>query len=228
MLCTDVRASLSAGLDGETPALPPDVVGHHLRSCGECRTWGEQVTALHRGLRIRPIGPEPDRTAEILAALPARRAIVDDHVTGLRIVTLVIAIIQFVTSIPLLLATDTAMAGHAMDDGHLERHIGVFALAMAVGLFVVAWRPARARAMLPILGVLVAGLVWSCFGDIWDGRPVPGNLVAHGADIAGFAAVWLLARAGVEPEPERARRNRVWLGCPPPPGTRPRSERDAP
>src|SRR4029079_10788475 len=79
-------------------------------------------------------------------------------------------------------------------DGHLERHIGVFALAMAVGLLVVAWHPERARAMLPILGGLVAGLIWSCFGDIWAGRPVPGNLVAHGADIAGLAAVWLLAR----------------------------------
>ena len=42
-------------------------------------------------------------------------------------------------------------------DGHLERHIGISALAMAVGLLVVAWRPERARAMLPILGVLVVG-----------------------------------------------------------------------
>ena len=31
MLCHDVRASVSAGLDGELPALPPDVVDHHLR-----------------------------------------------------------------------------------------------------------------------------------------------------------------------------------------------------
>jgi predicted anti-sigma-YlaC factor YlaD len=181
MLCTDVRASLSAGLDGEVPALPPDVVDHHLRTCAGCRTWGEQVTALHRGLRVQPAGPEPDRTEEILAA-----------------------------SVPLLFASDTAMAGHVMDDGHLERHIGVFALAMAVGLLVVAWHPERARAMLPILGVLVAGLIWSCFGDIWAGRPVPGNLVAHGADIAGLAAVWLLART--DGQAGRVRRQRALLG----------------
>jgi predicted anti-sigma-YlaC factor YlaD len=210
MLCTDVRASLSAGLDGEVPALPPDVVDHHLRTCAGCRTWGEQVTALHRGLRVQPAGPEPDRTEEILAALPRRRPVVDERVRSLRIVTLVIAIVQFAASVPLLFASDTAMAGHVMDDGHLERHIGVFALAMAVGLLVVAWHPERARAMLPILGVLVAGLIWSCFGDIWAGRPVPGNLVAHGADIAGLAAVWLLART--DGQAGRVRRQRALLG----------------
>ena len=41
--------------------------------------------------------------------------------------------------------------------------------------------------------MLVAGLVWGCFGDIWAGRPVPGNLLAHGAKIAKIAAVWLLS-----------------------------------
>jgi predicted anti-sigma-YlaC factor YlaD len=210
MLCTDVRASLSAGLDGEVAALPPDVVDHHLRTCAGCRTWGEQVTALHRSLRVQPAGPEPDRTQEILAALPRRRPVVDERVTGLRVITLIIAIVQLVASVPLLFASGTAMGGHVMDDGHLERHIGVFALAMAVGLLFVAWRPDRARATLPILGVFVAGLVWSCFGDIWNGRPVPGNLVAHGADIAGFAAVWLLART--QADPARERRQRAVLG----------------
>jgi len=210
MLCTDVRASLSAGLDGEMPALPPDVVDHHLGSCAGCRRWRDDVTSLHRTLRVQPAGPEPDRTEEILAALPRRRPVVDERVTGLRIITLIIAIVQFVASFPLLFASDSAMGGHVMDDGHLERHIGVFALAMAVGLLVVAWRPERARAMLPILGVLVAGLIWSCFGDIWNGRPVPGNLVAHGADLAGFAAVWLLART--TGDTARERRHRALLG----------------
>jgi predicted anti-sigma-YlaC factor YlaD len=210
VLCTDVRASLSAVLDGETPALPADVVDHHRESCAECRAWGERVTALHRSLRVQPAAPEPDRTEEILAALPRRRPVVDEHVAGLRVITLIIGIVQLIASIPLLFASNTAMGGHVMDDGHLERHIGVFALAMAVGLLVVAWRPERARAMLPILGVLVAGLVWSCFGDIWNDRPVPGNLVAHGADVAGFAAVWLLARA--DGHTERARRQRALLG----------------
>jgi predicted anti-sigma-YlaC factor YlaD len=211
MLCHDVRASLSARLDGELPALPPDVVDHHLRGCGGCRRWSEEVAALHRTLRVQPAGLEPDHTEAILAALPRRRHIVDDRAKTLRVITLVIAAVQFVASLPLLFASDTMVMGdHVMDDGHLERHIGIFALAMAVGLFVVAWRPERARAMLPVLGVLVAGLVWGCFGDIWAGRPVPGNLLAHGADLAGFAAVWLLARTNADAE--RDRRHRALLG----------------
>jgi len=211
MLCPDVRASLSAGLDGELPALPADVVDHHLAACAGCRRWADEVASLHRTLRVQPAAVEPDHTDAILAALPRRRPIVDDRVRALRLVTLVIATVQFFASLPLLFASnEMVMGGHVMDDGHLERHIGIFALAMAAGLFLVAWRPERARAMLPVLGVLVAGLVWGCFGDIWAGRPVPGNLLAHGADLAGFAAVWLLART--EGETERERRQRALLG----------------
>jgi predicted anti-sigma-YlaC factor YlaD len=211
MLCPDVRASLSAGLDGELPALPVDVVDHHLAACAGCRRWADEVGSLHRTLRVQPAAVEPDHTDAILAALPRRRPIVDDRVRALRLVTLVIATVQFLASLPLLFSSnDMVMGGHVMDDGHLERHIGIFALAMAAGLFLVAWRPERARAMLPVLGVLVAGLIWGCFGDIWAGRPVPGNLLAHGADLAGFAAVWLLART--EGETGRERRQRALLG----------------
>jgi predicted anti-sigma-YlaC factor YlaD len=210
MLCNDVRTSLSAALDGEIPPLPPDVLDHHFEGCADCRAWSRQVSDLHRTLRVQSAGPEPDRTDEILAALPTRRAgrlVTDERTRGLRIATLVIAIVQLGASLPLIFGG--SMDGHSMD-GHLERHIGISAFAMAVGLLVVAWRPERARAMLPILGVLVLGLIWSCFGDIWAGRPVPGNVLAHGADLAGFAAVWLLARSSGDDT--RSRRHRAVVG----------------
>jgi predicted anti-sigma-YlaC factor YlaD len=203
MLCADVRVSMSAALDGEMPSLPPDVVEHHLRGCGECRRWSEAVAGLHRSLRVQPAEDEPDRTDAILAALPRRRPLADDRVQTLRLVSLAVALVQLVASIPLLFPSDT-MPGMPGMDGHLERHLGISALAMAVGLLVVAWRPERARAMLPILAVLVVGLAWACLGDIWAGRPVPGNLLAHGADVAGLEVVWFLARN--DGESERARR----------------------
>jgi predicted anti-sigma-YlaC factor YlaD len=203
MLCEDVRVSMSAALDGEMPSLPPDVVDHHLRGCGDCRRWSEAVTGLHRTLRVQPAEAEPDHTDAILAALPRRRPLADDRVQSLRIVTLAVALVQLAASIPLLFPSDT-MPGMPGMDGHLERHLGISALAMAVGLLVVAWRPDRARAMLPILAVLVVGLAWACLGDILDGRPVPGNLLAHGADVAGLVVVWILART--DGESERARR----------------------
>jgi predicted anti-sigma-YlaC factor YlaD len=206
VLCSDVRISMSAALDGEAPSLPPDVVDHHLRGCGDCRRWSEAVTGLHRGLRVRAAELEPDHTDAILAALPRRRPLVDDRVQSLRIVTLAVALIQLVAALPLLFPSDT-MPGMPGMDGHLERHLGISALAMAVGLLVVAWRPERARAMLPVLAVLVVGLAWACLGDIWAGRPVPGNLVAHAADVAGLVLVWILARA--DGGSERARRRAV-------------------
>ena len=107
----------SATLDGEMPALPPDVVGHHLRGCGECRAWDERVRRLHRSLRLQPAAPEPDRTDAILAALPTGRRVVEDRVTGLRILTLIIAIVQLVATVPLLLASDTVMAGNQLPNG---------------------------------------------------------------------------------------------------------------
>ncbi len=194
MLCSQIRLAVSATLDGEVSPLPPDVVAHHLGDCAGCRQFSQEATALHRVLRVRPADAEPDRTAAILSGLP-RRSPVDDRTRGLRIVVLLIALVQLVASVPLLIADDHM--------GHVERHIGIFAVALAVGLLAVAFRPQHARALLPVLTVLVAGLLWSCLGDIWAGRPIPGSLLAHGADVAGLAAVWLLART--DPDPARHR-----------------------
>ena len=45
--------------------------------------------------------------------------------------------------------------GDEQDTGsHAARHLGVFTAAYGVGLLVVAARPARARAMLPVAAVL--------------------------------------------------------------------------
>ena len=105
------------------------VVEHHLRGCPECRRWSEAVAGLHRSLRVQPAEDEPDRTGAILAALPRRRPLADDRVQTLRIVTLAVALVQLVASIPLLFPSDT-MPGMPGMDGHLERHLGISALAM--------------------------------------------------------------------------------------------------
>src|SRR4051794_28836268 len=124
MLCTDVRISMSATLDGEMPSLPSDVVEHHLQACGDCRRWSEAVSGLHRSLRVQPAAPEPDRTDAILAALPRRRPLADDRVQSLRIITLAIALVQLIASVPLLFPSNT-MPGMPGMDGHLERHLGI-------------------------------------------------------------------------------------------------------
>ena len=189
MDCPQIRFSVSAALDGEEPGLPDSVIRAHLAECARCRTWSAEATDLHRALRIQPAVVETDRTEAILAALPARSKArpSEERVRVLRFVTLVIALIQIAGAVPLLLGRGEMM--HM----HYARHIGVFSAALAIGLLVVAWHPERARALLPMLGVLVAGLLWSCLDDLISGRPVPGSAIAHAADVAAFGVVWLLA-----------------------------------
>ena len=188
MDCSQIRFALSATLDGEDPGLPNVVVDHHLDACAGCRTWSAEVADFHRTLRVGPAAIEVDRTEAIFAALPRRGAVGrDDRVRTLQWVTVILAVVQFAGAMPLLLGHGDEM------HGHFARHIGVFTAAMAIGLLVVARRPDRARAILPMLAVLVAGLVWSCLDDLISGRPVPGSAIAHGLDVAALGLVWLLA-----------------------------------
>lgn len=52
MRCEDIRAALSARLDGEESDLPEEVVDAHLAGCADCQRWYATVTALGRELRI--------------------------------------------------------------------------------------------------------------------------------------------------------------------------------
>lgn len=56
MKCEDVRAALSARLDGEPSGADDDVVDAHLDACAECRAWFEKAVALNRSLHIGPAG----------------------------------------------------------------------------------------------------------------------------------------------------------------------------
>jgi predicted anti-sigma-YlaC factor YlaD len=196
MRCEPVRLAISAQLDGEPTPLPSEVVEHHLGECTDCREWADDAAVMHRNVRLRAAIDEPDRTDAILAALPRDARARFESIPVLRVFTVVIAAVQIGVAAPMLFATD-------MMGGHLERHIAISAIAMAVGLIVVAVRPERARTMLPILTVLVVGLVWSCLGDLMAGRPVPGSLLMHGADVAGLVAVWCLVRLDADGEPVR-------------------------
>jgi predicted anti-sigma-YlaC factor YlaD len=52
--CEDVRAALSARLDGEPapPGTDEDAVDAHLAACDDCQAWYASVSALNRRLRI--------------------------------------------------------------------------------------------------------------------------------------------------------------------------------
>ncbi len=189
MDCSVIRASISARLDDESAPVPESVVSAHLDGCARCCHWSSGVTDLHRSLRVVPAAVETDRTEAIMSAIERRPVVNTQHdsVSVWRLLTVLIALIQIVAAVPLLLGHGDEM------HGHFARHVGVFAAALAVGLLMAAHRPDRARSLLPVLAVLVAGLVWSCLDDLLHGMPVPGSAIAHGADVIALFVVWQLA-----------------------------------
>ena len=63
MECAEVRAALSARLDGEDAAVPGEIVDAHVAQCEECQAWYAQVTAIGRDLRLRVNPPAPTQGA---------------------------------------------------------------------------------------------------------------------------------------------------------------------
>jgi hypothetical protein len=77
---------------------------------------------------------------------------------------------------------------------HDARHLGAFSLAYAVGLLVVAARPARARSMLPVALVLGGAVLVSGVIDSLDSTVGALGEVTHLPEVLSVVLVWLLAR----------------------------------
>ncbi|HEY5014390.1 MAG TPA: hypothetical protein VIK61_17030, partial [Acidimicrobiia bacterium] len=71
---------------------------------------------------------------------------------------------------------------------HVAHETGAFAMALAVGFVVAAWRPDRARGMQALVGAAVALLVVTAALDLLHGRTDMGDEAPHLLAIAG----WLL------------------------------------
>ena len=54
MNCDEVRAALSARLDGEPSGVDDDVVDAHVDACADCRAWFDRAVALNRSLLMGP------------------------------------------------------------------------------------------------------------------------------------------------------------------------------
>jgi predicted anti-sigma-YlaC factor YlaD len=201
MDCDRCRAAISAELDGEDPGVPADFVRAHVETCAGCRAFATAASELHRAARVAPAVPVPDLTDAILRTIGEEpvRPPVDDRTRFLRILLAVVAVIQLLMAVPaLVLGVDAGLPDH------VARHLGSFALALGVGLLVVAWKPERAAGLLPVVAALVVCLLASSLIDIISGRAEPGTEVSHAPELVGLVAVWLLARTpGLEPRTAR-------------------------
>jgi predicted anti-sigma-YlaC factor YlaD len=183
MECAVWQEAIGAMLDGERPEIDAQLVEAHVRRCPECASFEAFAHGLRRA-EIRPASPQPD-----LAPAVVKTAQILDGVhtwTVARAVLAVCAIEIIAFSLPDLLV-------NSGDSVHSARHLGAFTAAFGAALMVVVFRPARARAMLPVALVLGFALVISAVVDLLRGEIPLVNEVQHIPEVVSVAMLWLLA-----------------------------------
>lgn len=199
MDCSVVREALSARLDGEAGPADGDGVDHHVTGCRSCRSWQEDLAILHRLVRVRAADPVPDLSAAIVEAHdPARRPAVRhrsslgaiaEPISNARWGLFVVALTQLVLAGPPLLLGEDAGA-----TVHVARELGAFDVALAIGLLVAAWQPARAWGLFPVSAALGLVMVATATLDLVEGSTSMSSEVPHLLDLAGVLLLWLVAR----------------------------------
>jgi predicted anti-sigma-YlaC factor YlaD len=196
MDCENYRLGISARLDGEDAGVDDASLAWHLANCAECRHFESEAIALTRAVHVMATEPAPDLAPTIMAAINAQRsaraARFDPQALRIGLVTL--AVVQMLLAIPVLLFGRDAGA-----PVHIAREIGSFDFALAVGFFFVAWRPARAYGMLPLVAAVVGCMTIATAVDLVRGTATVLNESAHLLDVMGLAAVWEMARAAGQP-----------------------------
>jgi hypothetical protein len=202
MDCRSAHDAISDRLDGrlDDGRLDDHALDAHLGSCAACRAYAADAAALHRQVRLRIAEPVPDLTAAILTAIGRD----SDHArTGsLRLGLAAVGVVQLVVALPaLLLGEDAGLPAHT------ARHLGSFAVALAIGFLFAAWRPDRIGGVLPLTAVLVGCLLIGSAFDVAQGRTAAlTELGAHATEIVGLGLLWVLARAVRGPDGNRTGR----------------------
>lgn len=176
-------------VDGEDPEIDGRLVEAHVRRCAGCQEFRHAAEHARRAVRVQPAPSMPDLSRRV-----SKLAEIADRASAWSLVRAALAVVAIeilVLSVPSLLASGGAV--------HDTRHLGAFTAAYGVGLLVVVARPARARTMLPVAGVLATALVITAAVDLADGRiPLVGE-VLHVPEVLSVLLVWLLASPGRRP-----------------------------
>jgi predicted anti-sigma-YlaC factor YlaD len=195
MRCEPIREALSARLDGEVSEVGDAAVDAHLQMCRDCAAWSQEVGVLHRMVRVREAEAVPDLTAAILGVAPGTTATPwrtprAEHVSVARWALFVVALTQVVLAAPALLLGEDAGA-----TVHVARELGSFDVALAVGLLVAAWQPARAWGLLPFVAALALVMGGTAILDVVRGTATSVGEAHHLLDLAGVTVLWWVARA---------------------------------
>jgi predicted anti-sigma-YlaC factor YlaD len=184
--CEPWRDAISARLDGEDPGLDPALLDAHLTRCPGCRAFAADADGARRGQRVGVAPDVPDLSRRVRKAVAVADRAGRWSIARALLTVVAVQIVAF--SLPALVLGDEQGTG-----SHAARHLGAFTAAYGVGLLVVAVRPARARAMLPVAAVLAGALVITALVDLLDGRvPLVGE-AQHLPEVLSVVLVWLLA-----------------------------------
>lgn len=184
MECEDVRAALSARLDGEPTNVDDDLLDAHLSACESCRAWYEQAISLNRALSLGPTSEidlsNVDFSEEILLQVePERRRrertwlLMAGTARGV-LVILGIAwsawAVMTIVGAESMLVSDQSLPNEVPLGGRdgsgvatvdplavgatLSIQLAAIRLALGVGLFWAAWRPRAAMGMAPVYGAV--------------------------------------------------------------------------
>lgn len=184
--CAGPRELLSAALDDELGLTERAELDQHLEACTDCRAVAERWSLLTRRVRVRSTEPIPDDLVDrVLArARPARRG----RGGWIRPALAWVALVLAVQSVPPLVfgSIDGATV-------HVARHLGAFAMALAIGLLYAAWRPHRAFGLLPFAAALVATTFAGAVSDVFGGSRSAMAELLHLVELVGLVLLWMLA-----------------------------------
>nr|WP_120492101.1 zf-HC2 domain-containing protein [Corynebacterium lactis] len=216
MECDDVRAALSARLDGEKADIPDEVIDAHLSACADCRQWYERAVSVNRALSVGPASTSDfsavDLSEQILLTLEPerrRRERAWNLVAGTARAVLIVLAVAWSAWAILTLADASSMlrASHElgvqwaapvsgtvatvdpMEQGAtLAVKLAAIRLALGVGMLWAAWRPRAAMGMAPVYGAIATFSIGFGIRDVIVGAHSVG-------DIAGLALMALSAVA---------------------------------
>jgi predicted anti-sigma-YlaC factor YlaD len=188
MTCDRYREAISARMDGEDPALPTADIDAHLATCNDCREWEALSRTAARAMRVHAAGDIPDLTGPIMTKIThAARAQAAPAPSMVRLALALVAISQALIALPAMWGDDLGAPVHVAHEQ------AAWALALAAGLGLCAWRPARAAAVLPMLTVFVGVLFALTLPDLIAGRVTPDSEVPHLMAAMGLLLLWLEA-----------------------------------
>jgi predicted anti-sigma-YlaC factor YlaD len=190
--CDTAREAISTRLDGEAARVHDHSLDDHIDACADCRRWQDLAHAVTRSVRL-----EPARSVTVPSDLLVRAVLARSRppkrpprLAWARGGLVATAVAQAVITAPLLIYG----RDHAAPV-HIAHEEGAFAMALAVGFVVAAWRPDRAKGMRTVVGATAALLVVTAIADLVSGRTGVADEAPHALAVVGWLLLAYVAAA---------------------------------